>query len=165
MLRRILYSWVFKLQTYTSQGGTQENKKGLQPLTNNSQSHVPGCQGHSLRYANGEDAYRSGTIPVPAAPAPVWFGTGSTDVDSSVWIGWFPRIVQYSPVVVAVSLVKPHSQTVNLTKTTHLGVRVSDWPSKHSWLMYCQAFFWPGYFPFPGTGPVWARASSDWSGL
>ena len=30
----------------------------------------------------------------------------------------------------AVSLVKPHSQTVNLHKTTYLGVRVSAWPGE-----------------------------------
>jgi hypothetical protein len=95
----------------------------------------------------GGDTYHSDMIPIPAAPAPVWFGTGSTDVDSSVLTGWLPQAVQSSPVVVAASLVKPHSQTVNLTKTTHLGIRLLDLGLASTPDYFLPTFFWLGYCP------------------
>lgn len=79
---RTLRSGVLRLQTSSSQGVTQEKDKGLPPPRNNSKA-MPRYHGQSP-HAPGGDAYRSGTIPVPAAPAPVWFGTGSSGVDSSV---------------------------------------------------------------------------------
>lgn len=76
-------------------------------------------------------AHHSDRIPVPAAPAPAWSGTESTGAGSSASTGCSPQAARSSLLVAVVSRVRPRSQTVNLTKTRHMGIRIVTWLGRH----------------------------------